>query len=117
MEADHAIAGFKFRDAAADLDHGASKLVPQNLRRRDEAVMNLFDVRATDPAGGHAEKKFALTNFRNRHRLNRSHGLCRDRRPRAFFRQPDAGLFRCEELSDSIGLIVKLIQLLKRSCS
>ena len=34
-------------------------------------MMNFFNVRAADAAGGHAKEKFALTDFRNRHRLDR----------------------------------------------
>jgi hypothetical protein len=71
VEADHAVAGFEFRDAAADLDYRAGQFVAQNLRRRDETVVNLFNVRATDPASGNAEKKLTFTNFRNRHGLDR----------------------------------------------
>jgi hypothetical protein len=71
VEADHTVAGFKFRDAAPGFNYGASKLVPQNLRRRDETVMNLLNICATNAASGYAEKKFALSDFRNRHRFYR----------------------------------------------
>ena len=58
------------RYAAADCDHRARQFVTENLRRRDEAVMNLLDVRAADAARGHAEEHFSLANFWNRHGLD-----------------------------------------------
>ena len=67
MKTHHPVAGLEFRDARADFDHRPSQLVPQNLRRRDEAVMNFLDVRATNPAGRHAKQQLAFANFRNRH--------------------------------------------------
>ncbi len=67
VEADDAIAGLELRYAAADLHDGARKLVPQNLRRLNESVVNLLDVRSANAACRHAEQDFALANLRNRH--------------------------------------------------
>src|SRR5208282_1763107 len=70
VEADDAIAGLELRYAAADLNDGSRKLVPQNLRRLNESVVNLLDVRSANAACRHAEQDFALANLRNRNGLD-----------------------------------------------
>ncbi len=65
MEADHAIAHLELLHAGADLSHRAGQLVAENLRRREEPVMNLLDVRAADAAGAYTEQHLARTDLRN----------------------------------------------------
>jgi hypothetical protein len=70
VEADHAVARFELGDALTDFYYRSGKLVAENLRRLDKAVVNFFDVGAADAACGHSEEEFAFANFGNRHRLN-----------------------------------------------
>ena len=46
-------------DTASDSNHGTGDFMPENLRGRDEAVLNFLDVGAADSAGGHANQRLA----------------------------------------------------------
>lgn len=70
MKANDAIARLPLRDAFAHGDDGAGCFVSENLRRRDETVLNFFDVGAADAAGRDANQNFSRGNFRHRNRLN-----------------------------------------------
>ena len=70
MKTDHTVAELEFLDAAPGLYHRARKFVAEDLRRLDEAVVNLFDVRAANAARGHAEKHFAFANLWDGHRFD-----------------------------------------------
>src|ERR1700730_4378879 len=70
MKARYAIAGFEFRDARAHSDHRAGKLVTQDLRRSEEAVMNLLDISSANAARPHAEHNLTFAYFRDRHALD-----------------------------------------------
>jgi hypothetical protein len=62
MEANDPIARVEFLDTAPDRNDRSSQLVPQNLRRLDEPIVNLLDVGAADATSGYTEKNFALAD-------------------------------------------------------
>src|ERR1700722_11014033 len=66
MKAHYAVAGFEFLHACAHFHGGAGKLVAENLRWRDVAMLDFLDVRAADPAGCDAEQHFAFADFGDR---------------------------------------------------
>jgi hypothetical protein len=53
-------------DRNAHSSNGASYFVPENLRRGDEAVLDLLDIGAADAAGGHSDQDFAGRDSRDR---------------------------------------------------
>ncbi len=67
MKADDTIAGLELCNARAGLHDGTGQFVTQNLRRLDEAVVNLLDVGAANAARRHPKEHFSRADFRNRH--------------------------------------------------
>jgi hypothetical protein len=63
VKADDAIAQLPALDTFADGDDRARRFVTENLRRRDEAVLDFLDVSATNAAGGDVNQNFARGNF------------------------------------------------------
>ena len=70
MKTHHAVSGLEFFNARAHFHDGAGKLVSENLRWGDVAVLNLLDVGPTYTAGGDAEKDFAFADFRDGYGLD-----------------------------------------------
>ena len=63
MKAHDAVTGFPSGDAAADDDDGAGEFVAEDLGRGDVGVIDLFDVRSADAAGGNFDEDFAVGDF------------------------------------------------------
>ena len=87
VKTDHAVADFPAMHAASHGDHRSGNFVPENLGRRHEAVLYLFQVGAANAAGRHANQHFAVGNFRHGNVLRGHAARARDKRPRAFRRE------------------------------
>ncbi len=87
VEADHAVALFPAAHAASDRDDRSGDFMPENLRRRDEAVLYLFQIRAANSAGAPHESELRRRQFAGRGRLRWPPARGRDIHPRAFLKE------------------------------
>jgi len=70
----HPIPDAKTRNPGARRYHGAGKFVPEYPRRRNQAVFDLFEIRAADAAGMHADENLSVGYFGDRHCFHRDPG-------------------------------------------
>ncbi len=66
METHDPVAELPLRDSRAHGDDVAGNFVPKNLRSRDKPVLDLLDVRSTNPACGNTDQDFARSDPRHR---------------------------------------------------
>ena len=93
MKSNDPIAKLPILHPFAESDDGARGFVAENLRRRDESMLDFFHVGAADSAGRDVDQDLSGRNFRNGNRLNddaaraaihcRAHSGGRDFRRRA----------------------------------
>jgi hypothetical protein len=53
----HALANGKTTHKRSNFNDNTRRFMPKNARRRDSAVVNLFNVRGANPASGHLDQK------------------------------------------------------------
>ena len=69
METDDAVTFLPLAHSGTDGGDGAGNLMPEYLRRLDEAMLNFFEVRTANAASCHPDQNFAFGYFRDRDKL------------------------------------------------
>ena len=86
MESQHAVTRTPLANPVAHRLNRSGNFVSENLRRRQEAVLDLLDVRSADAAGPDAHQHFTGGNLRHRNFLRRHAALAAiDSSPHALF--------------------------------